>query len=185
APVAFDGEVFAQVSAPIMPPGIDSMWQFSITQLVADGTPVQKDQVVVSFDGGQLTNQLTQQQSALKEKRSQYETLLLDLAERERQEQLATEERSASMDKAARKATQPADLIGRNDYAKLVLEREQAQRQLQLAQRRERMAAEQRRQERRLLEAESTQLQEEVDELQRSLLAMNVQAPRDGGMLHR
>lgn len=185
APVAFDGEVFAQVSAPIMPPGVDSMWQFSITMLVPDGQPVTQGQPVVSFDGGQLTTQLTQKQSALKEKLSQRDTLLLDLAERERQERLATEERAAALDKTRRKATQPAELIGRNDYAKLVLEREQAERQLQLAQRRERMSAEQRRQELRLLASEIGQLEQEVDELQRSLLAMSVPAPRDGVMLHR
>ena len=185
APVAFDGEVFAEVSAPIMPPSVDSMWQFSITMLVPDGQPVSQGEVVVSFDGGELTNQLVQKQSALKEKLSQRGTLLLDLAERERQERLATEERSANLDKAQRKATQPSELIGRNDYAKLVLEREQAERQLELAQRRERMSAEQRRQELRLLSSEIGQLEEEVDELQRSLLAMNVPAPRDGVMLHR
>lgn len=185
AAVAFDGEVFARTSAPIMPPGVDSMWQFSITMLVPDGQPVTKGQPVVSFDGGQLTTQLTQKQSALKEKLSQRDTLLLDLAERERQERLATEERAAALDKAQRKATQPSELIGRNDYAKLVLEREQAGRQLELAQRRERTSAEQRRQELRLLASEIGQLEQEVDELQRSLAAMNVPAPRDGAMLHR
>lgn len=185
APVTLDGEIFAQVSAPIMPPSVDSMWQFSITRLTADGQPVKQGEVVVSFDGGQLTTQLTQKRSTLKEKLSQRDTLLLDLAERERQERLATEERRATLDKAGRKATQPADLIGRNDYAKLVIEREQARRQLALAERREALAAEQRRQERRLLASEIAQLEAEVADLEQSLLALNVVAPRDGVMIHR
>jgi len=185
APVTLDGEVVAEASAAIMPPSVDSMWQFSITRLVPDGQVVKQGEVVVSFDGGQLTTQLTQKQSTLKEKLRQRDTLLLDLAERERQARLATEERRANLDKAERKATQPAELIGRNDYRKLVIERDLAARQLALAERREALAAEQRRQELRLLASEIAQLEAEVADLQRSLVALNVAAPRDGVMIHR
>ena len=185
APVMLEGEVFARSTALILPPAVDAMWQFTITRLAADGAPVKQGEVVVAFDAAQLMTQLTQKQSALKEKLSEQERQRLDLAERERQERLASEERSAALDKATRKSTQPADLIGRNDYAKLVIEREQAARQLALAQTRERLAAEQRRQEERLLSSEVAQLSAEVDELQRSLAALQVPAPRDGVVVHR
>ncbi|MGH8081385.1 MAG: HlyD family efflux transporter periplasmic adaptor subunit, partial [Lysobacter sp.] len=59
------------------------------------------------------------------------------------------------------------------------------ERKMALAQRREVLSAEQRRQERRLLAAECAQLQADVDRLQRSLSALNVVAPRDGLMMHR
>jgi multidrug resistance efflux pump len=184
-PVTLDGEVHATSTAPILPPSVDTIWQFTITRLTADGAPVKEGEVVVAFDGGQLTQDLLQKQSTLKEKTTQRDNLLLDLAERQRQERLATEERRAAVDKAARKATQPAELIGRNDYGKLVVERRQAERQLALAERREALAAEQRRQEQRLLDSEIAQLQAEVAELQRSLAALEVRAPRDGVMVHR
>src|SRR5690606_22821634 len=54
-----------------------------------------------------------------------------------------------------------------------------------LAERRETLSAEQRRQERRLLESEIGQLEAEVAELERSLVALEVRAPRDGVMVHR
>ena len=54
-----------------------------------------------------------------------------------------------------------------------------------LARKREVLSAEQRRQERRLLDSQRAQLQNDVDRLQRSLGALNVIAPRDGLMMHR
>ena len=63
--------------------------------------------------------------------------------------------------------------------------RQQADRRAALVEQRERLAAEQRVQERRLLGSEVEQQQGEVKELQASLMAMNVTAPRAGLMMHR
>jgi multidrug resistance efflux pump len=137
------------------------------------------------FDGGETQKKLLEKQSALKEKQAQHERLAMDLAERERNERLATEQQRAALDKARRKATQPAELLRRVDYQKLVIEREQAQVQMTLAERREVLAAEQRRQEKRLLESEISQLQGDVKQLDDALQQLNVKAPRDGVMLHK
>lgn len=184
-PLKLDGEVMARDSAAIMPPAIDNLWQLNITQLTPDGRPVKQGDVVVSFDGGETQKQLLEKQSALKEKQTQLEKLRLDLAERERSERLATEEQRAKLEKAQRKATQPVDLLRRVDYQKLVIEREQMQAQMRLMQRREVAAAEQRRQELRLLQSEIGQLEADVRQLQDALVALKVTAPRDGVMLHK
>lgn len=146
---------------------------------------MKQGQPVLSFDGGQLQQQVLSKESALQEKLSQRGKLQLELAERERNERLATEDRRAQRDKAQRKATQPEDLLRRVDYQKLVIERRQAEAQLELAQRREALAAEQRRQEQRLIEAELALLRSEVAELKAGMQALTVTAPRDGVMLHR
>ena len=66
-----------------------------------------------------------------------------------------------------------------------MIERVQAEAQMKLAERREAAAAEQRRQEKRLLESEFAQLQADVQQLMQALQQLNVAAPRDGVMLHK
>ncbi|MGO4259547.1 HlyD family secretion protein [Lysobacter sp. TAB13] len=185
APLRVDGEVYARRTSALMPPSVERMWQFNITQLATDGAPVKRGQQVISFDSSDVIKQLTEKQSQLKEKHSELEKLDLELAERERSERLATSEAQAALDKAQRKTQQPAELIAGIEYRKLVVARAQMERKMALAQRREVLSAEQRRQERRLLAAERAQLQADVDRLQRSLGALNVIAPRDGLMMHR
>lgn len=180
-----DGEVYAQRTASLMPPAVDDLWQFNITQLAPDGSPVKQGDVVLAFDGSELMKRLTEKQSVLKEKQSQLDKLLLELAERERNERLGTAEAMSNREKAQRKTTQPEEIIGGIPYRKLMVARQQADRRAALVEQRERLAAEQRVQERRLLGSEVAQLQGEVKELQASLMAMNVTAPRAGLMMHR
>lgn len=185
AELSFDGEIAARESASISPPAIDDLWQLTLTQLAPDGTPVKQGQVVAAFDSSQVSRTLTEKQSALKEKETQRERLRLELAERVRTEELATAQAKSNAEKASRKADQPADIVRRVDYQKLVIEREQAEQQLALAQRREVAAAEQRKQEWRLVEAEVAQLRAEVERSQKAMADLNVKAPRDGIILHQ
>ena len=180
-----DGEVYAQRTAALMPPAVDDLWQFNITQLAADGSQVKQGEVVLAFDGSELMKRLTEKQSVLKEKQSQLDKLQLELAERQRNERLSTAEAISNREKAQRKTSQPEEIIGGIPYRKLMVARQQAERRAVLAARRERLAAEQRVQEKRLLGSEVAQLQREVQELQSSLGAMNVPAPRAGLMMHK
>lgn len=185
ATLKIDGEVYAQSTASLMPPAVDDLWQFNITQLAADGSPVRKGEAVLAFDGNELMKRLTEKQSLLKEKQSQLDKLLLELAERRRNEDLGTAEARSNRDKAQRKTAQPEEIIGGIAYRKLVVARQQAEHRATLVERREQLAAEQRVQERRLLESEVAQLQRAVQELQASLAAMRVVAPRAGLMMHK
>lgn len=184
-PLRMDGEVFARRSAQIAPPAIDNLWQLNITQLANDGTPVKAGDMVVTFDGGETQQRLVEKQSALAEKRSEREKLLLELAERERTERLATAEQLSKRDKAQRKASQPESAIARVDYQKLVIERRENETLADLATQREALAAEQRVQELRLVDAQLQQIQAEVDTLMAAIASLVVTAPRDGVMMHR
>lgn len=185
APLRVDGEVYARRSSALMPPSVERMWQFNITELATDGTPVKKGQPVIRFDSNDVIKQLTEKRSQLKEKQSELGKLDLELAERERSEHLATAEAQSELEKAQRKTQQPVELIAGIEYRKLLVKRTQMERKMALARKREALSAEQRRQERRLLSSELGQLQADVDRLQRSLAALNVIAPRDGLMMHR
>ena len=185
ATLKIDGEVYARRTASLMPPAVQDLWQFNITQLAPDGAPVKQGDVVLAFDTSQLMTQLVGKQSLLKEKQRQLENLRLELAERQRTEALATAEARAGRDKAERKTQQPAELIAGIEYKKLVIARAASERKAALVAQREVLAAEQRRQEQRLLTAELAQLQAQVAQGQASLAAMNVTAPRSGLMMHK
>lgn len=180
-----DGEVFARSSAQIAPPAIDNLWQLGITQIALDGAPVKAGETIVVFDGGETQKRLTEQQSLQAEKRTAREKLLLELADRERTERLATAQARSRHEKAQRKAGQPEGSIARVEYAKLVIERDEAARLADLAQEREALAAEERRQELRLLDAELRQIEIEVKTLREAIASLTVTAPRDGVMTHR
>lgn len=180
-----DGEIVARQSAALVPPVVEDQWQLNITMLLAEGTAVQKGTPVIGFDGAMLQQKLQQKQAELNERQSQQQQLALQLDERERNDRLAVEEARANRDKAQRKAEQPAELIARVDYRKLVVEREQAERKYALAQQREALSREQRAQEARLLRVQVDRLREEVRSIEKTLAELNVVAPRDGVVLHK
>ncbi|MET0328902.1 MAG: HlyD family efflux transporter periplasmic adaptor subunit [Luteimonas sp.] len=184
-PLRVDGEVYARTTAALMPPAVDRLWQFNVTQLAPDGAQVKEGDIVVAFDSGEIVRQLGEKQSQLEAKRRELEKLDLDLAERSRSEGLSTAQADAELEKAQRKTEQPQELIAALEYAKLVAERQRAERRAVLAAQRERLAAVQRTEERRVTASELAQLEADVARLQTALAAMNIPAPRSGVMMHR
>ncbi|HET9049816.1 MAG TPA: efflux RND transporter periplasmic adaptor subunit [Chiayiivirga sp.] len=180
-----DGEIVAQRSQHFTPPSIDNVWNLNITEMAPDGSKVEVGDTVVVFDGGETQNSLITQRNQLSEKQSMRAQLLLQLAERERTEHLATEDRRAKLDKAQRKATQPENLLRRVDYKKLVIERGEAEALMTLAEQRETLAAEQRRQELRLVDAEIALMEKKIANLQKSMAALRVNATQAGIVIHR
>ena len=180
----FEGEIVALESSAISPPAIENLWQLTLTQLVPDGSVVTEGQVVAEFDGSDLMRQLAEKQGSLNEKRSQLERLRLELAERERTERIATAEQAAALEKARRKASQPATLLSAMAYRKLAIERVQAEAEMDIVTRREVLAARQRQAEREELEAGVDLLEQEVATLSEGLGALSIKAPRAGVMLH-
>ena len=68
ASLRVDGEVYAQRSVQLVPPAVDRLWQFNLTQLAPDGSTVKKGDIVVAFDTNELVRQLSEKQSLLQEK---------------------------------------------------------------------------------------------------------------------
>ncbi len=182
--ITVDGEVFAQRSSEISPPQVDDLWQLTLTQLAPEGAPIKAGKPVAVFDGSGLVQRVVTAQSSLAEKQTQRERLFLELAELERQQRVDLESARAERDKAARKAEQPENLIGRIDYAKLVIDRERtvARYESQLA--RGVAGSAQHAADRALIGAEIAQLETELNMLQTAQKSMAVLAPRDGIVLH-
>lgn len=178
------GEVYARVSAAISPPSIERLWQLSITQMAGDGAPVKKDEVIVTFDGGDVPKELSKKQSELQEKLRTQEKLRLELAEKARTEGLKVAEAHADMVKAQRKADQPQAIVPGVEYKKLVIARHKAEQREAASARRERIAAQSRVAEQQLADADVTQLKADVARLSASMQQLMVKAPRDGILLH-
>src|SRR5262249_30188639 len=124
-------------------------------------------------------------QNSLNERRRQREQLELAVAERARDEELATADARAALDKALRKVTVPEEVIRRVDYKKLVIERARCEKRLHLYETRERLAAVERDSERKLLEVQLEHLQGEVTRLTDSIAALSVKAPLSGMLAYR
>lgn len=185
ATFTLDGEVYAQRSALLMPPPVDDLYQFNVTQLAPDGSTVKPGQVVVTFDSSELTKKLAEKSSKLQEKQRELDKLALDHATRARTEHLATEQARAELDKAQRKTEQPQELIAGVEYRKLVNARGLAQHSFALAQQVEGAQRAARAAERRLLDAETRQLKDDVERLRIGVAAMTLKAPREGLILHK
>ena len=185
ATLRVDGEVYAQRSSQLVPPAVDRLWQFNLTQLAHQVVSVEGDHDLALLHRAAVRRQLSEKQSLLQEKKRELENLTLDVAERERSQRLATAEAAAERDKAGRKTEQPRELIAALEYDKLVEERRRTERRAALTQVAERAAAEQRRQELRLVNAELQQAQADVNRLQASIAALNLPAPRDGVIMHK
>lgn len=179
------GEIVATVSSGVAPPPVPNVWTLTLTQLTADGAAVKKGEPVAAFDGNEVMRQLSQKQGQLKEKQSEQERLLLELAERARNEAITTAQAVATADKSRRKASQPESLLPALQYKKLVVERTLAEAELQLLKQRETVAAAQRKAEAQLVQSALERLQQEVGELQAALGALQLLAPRDGMMMHQ
>lgn len=180
-----EGEIAAARSDAIAPPAVENQWQYQVTQMAADGSRVKAGDVVVAFDGAEVQRRLQEAESKRREKRSERERLLLDLAERERTEALTLEEQRAERVKAERKTEQPAELLRSVEYRKLVIDRRRAEQRDALFEQRYAAGRRQRAAERVLVEAELAQLETEVATLARAVTDLQVKAPRDGILVLR
>ncbi len=185
ATLRLEGEIAAARSDAIAPPAIENQWQYQVTQMAPDGSRVKAGDVVVAFDGAEVQRRLQEAESKRREKRSERERLLLDLAERERTEALTLEEQRAERIKAERKAEQPAELLRSVEYRKLVIDRRRAEQRDTLFEQRYAAGRAQRAAERVLVEAELAQLETEVATLGRAVTELEVKAPRDGILVLR
>lgn len=185
ATIHLEGEVIATRTAPLMPPALQDVWQLNIAELVPEGSAVKAGDIVLRFEVGDLSKQLLQNDNTLGEKLREREQSQLVLAARERDEALVTAEARAALDKALRKVAQPQDAIKRVDYQKLLIERTRCEKRMQLLEERERLAAEQRSAERKVLDVQIERLEREVSRLKESIATLSVRAPISGMMLHR
>jgi multidrug resistance efflux pump len=185
ARLELDGELVSREVSAIAPPAISEVFQFTIAQLAPEGASVRAGQPVAVFEAPGLADRLPERRNQREEKLTQQRQMQLAHAEAERADALAVAEAESLADKAARKATQPEELVRRVDYQKLVVDRELATTRARIAREREAAKGRARRAERAQIEAEIRELDREIAEIETGLAALAVRAPRDGVVVHR
>jgi multidrug resistance efflux pump len=183
--LTLEGEIAAQVSTPVSPPTIPDIWQYTLAQLAPEGSIVQPGQPIAVFSAPEVATQLDSKGSALKEKQRALDKMRLDQSEADRAGDLAVSEAQASAEKAARKATQPKELIRRVDYDKLVIERTLQAQLAELASRQRLAQGRERKAELSGLNSEISQLHNDLDVLGKGQKALMVPAARSGMVLYR
>ena len=178
--IRLEGEVASLDSVAIGPPVVRDVWNFQITQMLAEGTAVKAGDPVVSFDGSELQRRLAEATAQLKQRQSEHGKLQLGLAERERTDRLATAEQLANLKKADRKAELPAGIVRSVDYRKLVIDREHSARRYQLVLLRQQLADRLRKAEMAAVVSDVARAQTLVNDLNRGVASLTVVAPRDG-----
>jgi len=183
--LTIEGEIASRRQMPVAPPTIPYIWQYKLAFLAPEGMLVQPGQPIAVFESTEVTTRLISLQSTLKERERSLDKLQLEQLDADRTGVLAQAEAQSNAEKAARKASQPKELIRRVDYDKLVIERAEKARLAQLiqtqyeAQRRARQA------ERAGLQSDVAQLQAQIADLVKGQAALTVLAPRRGLVLHR
>ena len=180
-----EGEIASRQALPVAPPDIPYVWQYKLAKLAPEGTLLEAGETIALFESNDVTTQLADHQSALKEKLSALAKLQLDQAEAERAGDLAVAEAQSNAEKAARKASQPKELIRRVDYDKLVIERVEKTElaALEVTQREARRHA--RSAERVGLQAAVAKQQAAIAALVKGQAGLNVKAARKGLVLYR
>jgi multidrug resistance efflux pump len=184
SPVMLEGEISARVKSSIAPPVIRDVWQLTLVMLATEGSMVKKGQPVAIFDGTTLQNNLAEKQRKLDEVQKQLRQLELSHAEAEKQSAISSAEAKANLERAERKASQPAELIKRVDYDKLVIERTLGAETLRLSLEKQSAQSQARAAEQAEKNVELSLLKSEIDTLEAAKAKLSVSANNDGIVIH-
>ncbi|HRQ64850.1 MAG TPA: HlyD family efflux transporter periplasmic adaptor subunit [Xanthomonadaceae bacterium] len=181
--VRVTGSLESANTARLSPPPVTNIWNYTIAQLVPEGTEVRAGMPVVRFDASQLREQLQTAEAQLNEKRQELAQRRQQNAQTGEERTLETAQRSMEAERALRKAEQPEDLVAGIEYSKLVIDRElTAYRDSRQAEkvglaRAVNINAE------AAIEAEVERLELDVARIRNEMERMNLRAPRDGVMI--
>ncbi len=182
--LSLEGEISARVKSFIAPPAIKDVWQYTLVMLAPEGSIVKKGQPVAIFDGSAVQNNLSEKTRKLDEVQKQLRQLALSHAEADKQSTIATAQAKADLERATRKAAQPADLIKRVDYDKLVVERALANETLTLSIQKQSAQQFSRIAERQEKEVELALLEAEIAALRTAAQQLTVAPSNDGIVIH-
>lgn len=182
AVIEIDGEISARVKSSVAPPAIKEIWNYTLTMLAPDGSTVNPGQPVAMFDTRQVEDNLAEKRSLLDQVIKQLDKLALDHAQAEKQSAIDVEQAKSELERAERKASQPAELIKRVDYDKLVIARDSAKALYAFAQQKSQAQAHARDAERREQEVQRAMNSSEIAELEAALTQMKV-TPKNPGIV--
>jgi multidrug resistance efflux pump len=184
AVLELEGELLSAKRSAISPPSIPGQWNVTLLNLLPEGSKASPNTTVAVFDGSATSRSLAEKSAELEQVKKSQEKLALDHAEAKKISALSVEEARTNAEKAARKASGPAQLVRRVDYDKLVIDRHLFEQLAALAMRKQQAQSDARDAERAALESQAAQLQADIGQLQKAISQLAVKPTISGLVLH-
>lgn len=182
--VPMQGSLGAVHSNEMGPPAVPGVWEFSIARLTPEGREVERGEPILSFDTSVLDKRLDERRAELASVREELEKKRTSIEARRRDDELKMLEATSKREKTMLQLERPDELVAPREIAKLELDREIAERELDYLEERGRLLA-------RADEAELSMLLEQAErasgrirELEDAIERMTLRAPRDGTVIH-
>jgi hypothetical protein len=128
--VDIEGALKATDSTSLGPPGLQTMWEFTISDIIADGELVKEGDKLLSFDGMQLQERLVAEENRRDSLQVTLEKRRFEISLADQDEALQLAEAEAAVRKAAIGANQSEDLAGSLIIKNAQLDLEAAQQQV-------------------------------------------------------
>jgi multidrug efflux pump subunit AcrA (membrane-fusion protein) len=174
------GELAAVDSTDIKPPPLPNVWNFKIAMLATEGDEVKAGEPIIAFDATDQIHSLEQMQSESDAAQKKLQKKRDDAALARRDDDLKVATAEADLRKAQLKAAGEPELVANVDLETLKLDEKTAELVLEGA---KNHAAESKRsdeQEIAQLSEKATYAKSRVDELRKTIAAMQVMSPRAG-----
>lgn len=179
------GDLRSSNSTFIDVPSVRGMWNYQISQIVPEGSEVDQDTLLVSFDTKQIRDRMTRSQTRLSATEKELEKAVLEEQERVEQFTLDLAEAEVDVAKYRRMLKLPEHLVKRDEIRKNRYDLQHAESRLALAQ--SRLENQKLRQESRIaaLEARIKRFKRFVATSQKSLGQLEVKAPKAGLVVYK
>jgi len=182
--VKVTGEVRSANSLFFGAPNVHNIWQYTIAFMAPDGSRVQAGRPILAFDTQELKTKIREKNSALNQKQKELQKQEILAREVLAEARLAIEEARALVDKAELKAQIPESLLASREYREnhLLLSQAKLTQELRAAELEKEIRVQET--ETEILKRDIGVLDAEVGQLQQSIDAMKIKAPRDGVVVH-
>lgn len=184
ASVRATGQLAAASSFTVSPPSVGRMWQYNIREMAPEGSMLTKDTPVIAFDGQSLQDELRNKSLELKSAEQELTNRLTTDEQRFEELKLQQAERKNDHDREQRKAEIVDHSRSENDRRKAQIDYTIAKSQYQLAKSRLDFHQQQREAEKQIISSKIARLTAEVQQLQRDIASLRINAPFDGIMVY-
>lgn len=182
--VEVTGTLRAVETTVLGPPSVAELWNFKIAMMAPEGVEVRAGQPVLGFDTTELEQKRRTLAAELDAARAEVAKQEVDLAVREAADALAIAEADAGLRKARLLAGTPSALFSSVEVAKMQLDLELAELEVESVRRRVESSRQAGREKLELLKADLARAEAEMARIGDAVARMTRVAPRDGLVIH-
>jgi HlyD family secretion protein len=182
--VEVSGEMKALDSKRISPPPISGMWNFKISMMAEEGSVAQEGQPVLMLDTTELKQRLDAKQAERDSAATQLKMKVSSARMAREDEGLALAEAKAELKKAGLKADAPEGITAVIELEKSKLDLELARKKVAFQKAKSKAASRRDNSDVGRWRSKRDRAQQRVEEITKSIEAMNVMAPREGTVIY-